>query len=162
MTPDQNHLPPTAGQPTAPQAASMGRRLGARLVDFVIFMVVFGWAIYLVTMNFPIHLEGRTAGAFSPLGTLVYLVLWIGYEAVSVAVSGRTPGKMLLGLEVARASDGGAPGWGPAIIRGIIPPIGWVLCVLPAILVFVSPFFDSSGLRRGWHDKASGTVVTAA
>ena len=90
---------------------------------------------------------------------LIFLI----YEPALIATRGQTVGKMIMGIKVVRAEDGGLPGWGKAIGRWILPglvslvPIaGWFL----HMLVYLSLVWDDR--RQGWHDKMGTTVVITA
>ena len=103
------------------------------------------------------------AGAsLSNAGRIALLVaVPILYETVMVAAAGRTVGKMLLGLHVVRRSDGGRPGWLPALTRGT--PSG-VLAAGPtvaAVLMVLSilPMVGDTRLQRSLQDRIAGTVV---
>ena len=50
----------------------------------------------------------------------VNLVVYFGYFVVFEGISGRTLGKMLWGIEVVRADDGGPPGLGRAALRALM------------------------------------------
>ena len=103
------------------------------------------------------------AGAsLSNTGRIALLVaVPILYETVMVATAGRTVGKMLLGLHVVRRSDGGTPGWLPALTRGTpsgilaagptVAAVLMVLCILPMV--------GDTRLQRSLQDRIAGTVV---
>ena len=105
------------------------------------------------------------------------------YEVALTARSGRTFGKDALSIMVVRHDDGQLPTAEAAFVRWIVPagasvagavvvamipvpePQGLVDLVGPAaaggfvawLLVYASSMWDAD--RRGWHDKAAGTVV---
>ena len=94
---------------------------------------------------------------------LLFLLVTLLYETTMIAMRGQTVGKMLTGVRVIRADDGGLPGWGKSIGRWLvltlpsqIPGIGWIV----TLLVYLSPTWDDR--RQGWHDKAVATVVVRA
>lgn len=66
---------------------------------------------------------------------------------------GQTPGMMLLGLRVARESDGTPPG----LARSILRYVGYLLSGFVLFIGFIWIAFDSR--KQGWHDKIAGTVV---
>jgi uncharacterized RDD family membrane protein YckC len=66
---------------------------------------------------------------------------------------GQTPGMMLLGLRVARESDGTSPG----LARSILRYVGYLISGAVLFLGFIWIAFDSR--KQGWHDKIAGTVV---
>jgi uncharacterized RDD family membrane protein YckC len=104
--------------------------------------------------------SGLLADLMYPELTASYVFfIWIFYEAVSIAyftyfhgTAGRTPGKMLLGLQV--ISTEGAPiSFGIAFLRAV----GYLVSGALFNLGFVWVAFDKK--KQGWHDKIAGTVV---
>lgn len=113
--------------------ASMGRRLAALMIDWLI-----SYGLAALAMAF---------GAFSErtLATAV-LVIWFLLGLVAVRLFSFTPGQLALGLQVASV-DGRVPvGLGRLAARGLL-----VAAVVPAL------FTDSDG--RGMHDRLTGTAV---
>ena len=126
-------------QEGAGSVASLLRRLGALLVDWMLCQVV---ATGLLGMQW-----GQVAGAEAFLPLLLLFAL----NVVLVTTLGTTIGHRLLGVRVA-ALDGigaAAPPPGRSALRALL------LCLfVPAIII------DADG--RGLHDKAARTVVVAA
>ena len=87
-----------------------------------------------------------------PVSGLLQL-LSIAYYVAFWTWRGQTPGMMLLGLRVARETDGSPPGLGRSVLRYV----GYILSSLPLGLGFIWIAFDSR--KQGWHDKLAGTVV---
>jgi uncharacterized RDD family membrane protein YckC len=169
---------PASPIPAGVLFASMPRRLGARLIDLVIAVVV-------LTVTFvAIFLLLTAAGAFDsiqgdpatgaggePAPTVVGLAFGFiatfgvsaavvsAYEIVMIALCGATVGKWIFRIRVVRLEDGQVPGWGPSILRWLIPAVGGLAVGIGQLLVYLSPFFDSSGQHRGWHDKVAKTLV---
>jgi uncharacterized RDD family membrane protein YckC len=172
--PQQPGYPGGMGGP-APRVASMGRRFGARLIDGVIFGVVFAilavagvFSVVGATQNCdPSAVDYTTcvnnAGTdfVTKFGAVFGFLGIIGllYEWLMIGLFGRTLGKMAVGLHVVNAETGGKPGLGKGFIRWIIPMVGAIACGIGELLVFLSPFWDKSGRQQGWHDKAAGTMV---
>ena len=123
------------------ELATPGLRLGARLIDIVIVIVL-----------------TVVVGFIDPL--LLPILVGAAYETCFVALKGQTPGKMAVSIKVVRADSGTLPGWGPAAGRWIIPAIGYTLLILPGLLVHASLLWDDR--RQGWHDKAVKTLVVKA
>ena len=176
-----------AGLPTVAAPVSIGRRLLARFIDWSLYGVaslglLFSLVIWLGLVGTSLVSIGRTylRGAptvirvetfvipeSEPWGLMFLLQLVaLGlaavflYELPLTAVRGQTVGKMLTGTQVVRAADGAVPGWGRAAARwGVLylPMLVPIIGVPLALLVGASPLFDPC--RRGWHDKAAGTVV---
>lgn len=159
-----------------PRPASMGRRFGARSIDFAI---MFG--IYIVLVAGGVASFASSAQDCDPASTtyetcmndassgmmskILPAVLLLGlatllYEWLMVGLVGATLGKLAVGIRVLRADTGQKPGLLKSFVRWIIPTAaGYVSCGLGQILVYVSPFWDNSGRQQGWHDKAAGTLV---
>lgn len=98
-------------------------------------------------------------------GLFLMSVIAYFYELVMVTLWGRTVGKMLVGTRIIRASDGMKPNIGNAFLRWLAPGLGGLIPFLGPLgeaLVLLSPTFDSSGRRQGWHDKMGGTLVIEA
>jgi uncharacterized RDD family membrane protein YckC len=113
--------------------ASLGRRLGALLVDW---LIAAGLALLAMAV-----------GAISEaVLSTVQLVVWLVLGAVSVRLFGFTPGQLLLGLQVG-AVDGRLPiGIGRTLLRGLL-----IFLVVPPL------FTDTDG--RGLQDRLTNTAV---
>lgn len=105
--------------------AGFGSRFAAIAVDWLPCAIVAG----LLTVN----------PAFSTLA------LFAALTALSVGLTGRSPGHAMLGLRVATL-DGKQVGFGAAVIRTVL------LCLAIPPLVY-----NADG--RGLHDRAAGTIV---
>ncbi|CAM5259109.1 hypothetical protein GCM10010329_05250 [Streptomyces spiroverticillatus] len=166
------------------ELATMGRRLGARLLDGVAYGILYAVASVIglaglvgasesvrdcsgIDPMSPDYSQcvneagaaagGIIAGFFAALALLALLALL--YEWLMVSIWGATLGKMVLGVKVVKENTGQAPGLGAGFIRYIIPMVGSLFCGLGTLLVYLSPFFDNSGKLQGWHDRAGGTIV---
>lgn len=154
------------------ELAGAGARLGARIIDVVIMVVVAFVLIVIGIMALFGFADDSATDDEQTIGLAFLIATWglvvlIGllYEVVMIATRGQTLGKMMTSVKVVRADNGSVPGWGKSIVRWIIPTIvGVILAVLiPGIggllslLVYVSLLWDSA--RQGWHDKAAGTLV---
>ncbi|MCA2212529.1 RDD family protein [Jidongwangia harbinensis] len=95
------------------------------------------WAICLVVAAFYANPQ---AVPWPPV--LVLIVL----NTVLIGLFGQTPGMALAGLRCIAIRDGGAIGLGRAFVRAIL-----LALLIPAVVT------DAS--RRGWHDRAAGSVV---
>jgi uncharacterized RDD family membrane protein YckC len=117
-----------------------GRRLGARLIDWLIVAPFAAAAIWAWGLN---------------LGTyaLAQCLLLI-YHHLFEVTTGATPGKRLLGLRVARLEDGGLPAPRQAAARGVIGIFEFGLIALLAMVA-------TKGRRR-LGDFAAGTAVVDA
>ena len=122
----------------AVELATPGVRLGARIIDIVIGVII----TFIV-------------GFIDPL--ILPILAGAAYEIFFVALKGQTPGKMATSIKVVRADNGELPGWGPAAGRWVIPAVGYILLILPGLLIHASLLWDDR--RQGWHDKAVRTLV---
>ncbi|GAA1309598.1 RDD family protein [Brachybacterium tyrofermentans] len=156
----------------AVKMAAMSQRLIARILDGVILGIVLGIlmgvAIALIAAAASVEDGSGAAAGVGFLGFLglmtLAMVLVYAYEAVMIGFWGATVGKMIMKVKVVKPRDGNAPGIGSGIVRylipgicALIPFIGW----LGTLACYVSPTFDSSGRRQGWHDKVANTVVVS-
>ncbi|MGW4382034.1 RDD family protein [Kitasatospora sp. NPDC004531] len=165
------------------RVATMGQRFLARLLDGLITGVVLGIAFALGlagmlgmtndikdcstlygTSSYQSCMDDQAQAVGGFFAVFFGFIAVIGifnllYEWLMVGLAGATLGKMALGLRVVRENDGQNPGVGGGFIRFIIPQVGYVLCGIGLLLVWLSPFFDNSGKLQGWHDRAAGTVV---
>ena len=89
------------------------------------------------------------------------LVSVVIYELPLTALRGETIGKILTKTRVVSNNNGRTPGWKKASIRWIALYLPLLTIPIIGILVFLltaaSPLFNPQ--RRGWHDKAAGTIV---
>ena len=163
----QGAPPPAAGYVMIPslgmaQVAGMGARLGARLLDGLVTSLVIVIALFAGLAS-ALGMHGSTGSAnhvgliFTLMGVVSGVALL--YEWLMIAFLGQTLGKMALGLRVVRERDGQHPGLGYGFVRFILPVVGFFLCYIGVILIYISPTFDNSGKTQGWHDKAAGTLV---
>ena len=113
-------------------AAGFGRRLAGLTVDWLL--------AYVLTLA----VLGLDALGGSAIGWWVWVV-WAGLTALSTGVTGMTPGMVAVGIRVARIDMAAVPGF-RALLRTVLLGL-----VLPAVIR------DADG--RGWHDRASQTVV---
>ncbi|HUF33405.1 MAG TPA: RDD family protein [Acidimicrobiales bacterium] len=135
---------------TAPLATStsplvgVGRRALARSIDAVI-------AAGLTVAAFALTPDDRPV-----LGFVVAILLVTAQEASLLASVGATPGKLATGLRV-RALDHAGPLPVAAALRRsvIVAVVGLSVVGLPALVASAS----LSPMRRGFHDRRSGTVV---
>jgi uncharacterized RDD family membrane protein YckC len=145
--------------------AGFWRRLVAYAIDCAIINIIFGVFLMVVFFAF---LSGSVSadsglGFFSALldqenlsflGLAVftfYIVLCISYFTYFHGINGRTPGKMLLSLQVLSV-DGTPVGFGIAFLRSV----GYLLSAI-FYIGFIWAAFDRR--KQGWHDKIAATVV---
>ncbi|MGI5132696.1 RDD family protein [Pseudonocardia sp. CA-107938] len=113
--------------------ASLGRRAAALLIDWLL-----GYAIALLVSG-PDPFRS---------GSLQWTVLavWFVLTALPVALFGSSPGMTALGIRVASLDDAAVIGVPRAVLRTLL-----VALVLPPLV--------RDGDERGWHDRATRTIV---
>ena len=74
------------------------------------------------------------------------VIVLIVLNTVGIGLFGQTPGMALAGLRCVSILDGGAVGLPKALIRAVL-----LALIVPAVIM--------DGDRRGWHDRAAGSVV---
>ncbi|MCC6226217.1 MAG: RDD family protein [Microthrixaceae bacterium] len=173
---DSNGEPPTA--PARSAGSGPGSippiwiRLVARLLDALVIEAPFlAWAFaagIVRSVGGEVRLEAP--GWFLVLSTLVPVV----YEWAAISIFGRTIGKAVMGLRVARVSDDGKPNAQQAAFRILVPAVPeFVLLAIPdsdsmiafilsvaGQYVYLTSLFHPQG--RGLHDRAAGTIVLRA
>ena len=98
----------------------------------------------------------------------VMVLLYPVVEGLMVAITGRSPGKALLGLRVVRYSDGGALEPSQAFVRAVIVAVPFVApLAIPStigqlinvliVVIFFTMLRDP--LSRGIQDRAAATIV---
>ena len=145
--------------------AGFWRRLVAYTIDGLIVGIVFiilafiagvaffsgtissGSNVWVNEMNDPSRMLSFTLWFwfFSTLTNIAYFTYFHGS-------SGRTPGKMLLGLQVVSV-EGGPISFGTAFLRSV----GYLVSSFVFCLGYIWIAFDKR--KQGWHDKIAGTVV---
>lgn len=132
-----------------------GARLLARLLDGLLIGVPYT-VVVLVIFGKP---HGLTGLAAVLLGLVVVFVV---YDVLMMATRGGSVGKRIMGVVVA-GLDGEQPATSRLAIRSLVlfgpaflPGLGQLyllLCVISAV--------RDEQFKRGWHDRAAGTVVVA-
>jgi uncharacterized RDD family membrane protein YckC len=145
--------------------AGFWRRFVAYLIDNTIICIVFFVLLMIAMMAFFIGAAtGEESAWIADLANptkissvmifiwLFLFVITIGYFTYFHGTTGRTPGKMLLGLQV--VSENGTPvTFGIAFLRSV----GYLVSGAIFYLGFIWAAFDKR--KQGWHDKIAGTVV---
>ena len=144
--------------------AGFWRRLVAYTVDNIIINIVFFILAVIITIAFIFgSISGKStawlANLTDPariasivlLATAFYVLISIAYFTYFHGIKGRTPGKMLLGLQVLSA-EGTSISFGTAFLRSV----GYLVSSI-FYIGFIWAAFDKR--KQGWHDKIAGTVV---
>lgn len=156
---------PVVALPNGSGVAPFGRRVVARLIDvgvLVALVVGLNWALgdwFGVTTRTVTQNGTTTFYTMTPYGMLVTCALAFLLEVVLPAFMGGQVGKLLMGLRIADAETLRVPlGWTQLLGRWVLLGGATALCVLPGVLVGLSPVFNRPWLR-GWHDRACGSIV---
>lgn len=169
MTSDQ---PGYAGAPVGPVLASRGKRLLARIIDWVILGIVgtaLSWGSFQDVMEvsaqyqtsenpFGLYTDPTYLGATATSGG-ISLVLILLYEGILTKLKGATLGKMAMGLRV-EPVRGGQISWLQSIGRILVWYLpNYVTCSLWTIIDNIWLLWDDR--KQTLHDKAAKTVVVA-
>lgn len=155
-------VPPPPAAPAAPFGAvpaTLGRRVGAYAIDVasavLVLLVGVIVSVVIVAAGGPIDGSQRMLAA-GLLVTGIIGTLSLGWSIVYTVMQGGrgSIGQRALGIRLVRA-DGATPvGFWRALLRNLVFGLA---CSI--VVGYFTPLFDSSGLRRGWHDLAGGSVV---
>jgi uncharacterized RDD family membrane protein YckC len=150
-----------AAQSLAGQPAGYVSRLIAFVIDVIVITVAFvatGWLLDAVRSVLGAGIvSGRTLdaipeftyGGLQVSGTTLF---WLSYLLLFWTVSGKTPGKAILGLRIVTRD-----GKGLSLGRSILRVVGYIISALVFYLGFLWVAVDTR--QRGWHDYLAGTYV---
>lgn len=152
-------VPAVHGAPPAP----IGRRVTASLVDGVLTALVAA-PLWAATVPAAVASVRQEEPAATPSGALlvtgaVLLAVWGVVQWVCHGTRGWTVGRRLLGLRTVDVRSARPLGMGRALVRSLVVAIGALACGVGQLLVLLSPLFDGTGRRRGWHDRVADAVV---
>lgn len=165
--------PPGYGAPPvygAPQYASIGKRIGAAIIDGLIVSLgtIPGWVLFGVAMAGAVsatdangRLRNDAANAVVGMVLLGYAVILIGamliwlYNTYLLGRDGATLGKRWMKVKVLDA-QGQPLGFGKAFLRELVKQVLGSLC----FLLYLWPLFDEQ--KQGLYDKLFGTHVYEA
>lgn len=148
--------PPNVGDLPAQPLGGVWPRVGAYLVDTVIVYV--GFILAFATLGFVSALLLPTYPAVldsDPFGWAAFLVIATAYYTLTVAGTGQTLGKRLLGLRIVHL-DESPPLPGAAFKRALVLTL---LSLIPLGLLICAVLMERDRRRQGWHDQAAGTFV---
>ncbi len=139
--------------------ASIGVRIGARLLDVLI--VGIPASIVLSLLGFGASMTAGF-GLESWVYNAIISLLWFGYFVYFESNGGATLGKRILNLRVVQAS-GDDPSTEAAAKRnvwmlfGLVPFIGGLLSL--AAVITINATISPNDADRGYHDTFAGTAV---
>ncbi|AEN10286.1 MULTISPECIES: RDD family protein [unclassified Streptomyces] len=160
---------PLAGMPPL---AEPGKRILARLIDFLIISI----PLYLISLPFGGAVDvtsddggndfgnaiGNSYNGHQLIWSLIGCVVYVAYDTYFTHKDGRTPGKRLLKMRVAMLNDGSVPDTSSALMRAVVLWLPALLCC-PCLwwLINIVLMFTDKPYRQGLQDKAGKTVVVA-
>ena len=159
---------PLAGMPPL---AEPGKRILARLMDFLIISV----PLYLISLPFGGWVDvsadnnnddnfadaiGSTYSGHQLVWSLIGLAAYVAYDTYFTHKDGRTLGKRMLKMRVAMLNDGSVPDTGSAFMRAIVLWLPALLCC-PCLwwLINIVLMYTDKPYRQCLQDKAAKTVV---
>jgi uncharacterized RDD family membrane protein YckC len=86
---------------------------------------------------------------------VVIAVLPFAYFFITVAVTGRTVGKALMGIQIVAKDGRSLP-----VLRSLLRTVAYVISLVPLFGGFLWILIDND--RRGWHDHIAGSRVVFA
>jgi len=139
----------------AVRTAGFASRFVAMTVDVLIIVAVEAMAVgFIVAVRsvFPSFVPRFLLNHRVAVGAVVSALFVVAYFVAFWTLSGRTPGKGLMGLRVI-AANGDRFRAGRAILRFF----GYIVLTIPIYLGFLWVLVDSH--RLGWHDHLASTWV---
>ncbi len=129
-------------------------RLSAFAIDTVIIAITFfGSALMIALVAAMLSRNEPISTDFNDLLAGFLLTFYfIFYNAFFWSITGRTPGKALLGLQVVRKNGGKVHP-----LRALARSLAYFVALGPAFIGFLWILIDNK--RRGWHDKIAGSAV---
>ncbi len=142
--------------------AGLGRRAAAAALDAFVVLVLGGWLLVAWWVD---AVRAATAGETVPapgagvaVGALLVLVVGV-VQWVLHGRTGATLGRAVVGIRTLDVETREPVGVLRVLLRGLVVGAGVLLCVVGVVVVLLSPLFDRTGRRRGWHDVAAGDEV---
>ena len=141
-------------EPVPSTLATVGSRVGARLIDALLVGAV---SAAIVLLGGGVELND---GSVELPGWMQWVTggFAIAYEIGLIALTGQTLGKRLVGIRVVDATTGAVPELDQAVRRAfpnvltLVPFLGWL-----SIVAYLSAVWRPR--RQGWHDSLAGTIV---
>ena len=146
--------------PAGVQLARLSQRAVGAAFDYVLLTLLVAPLSILVYVN---GTKREITADEVIVVSAVFVLLATAYNTVSVALWGRTLGKLLARCKVVRVDTGGPTGWWYAAIRALVVAVAWAipyLALAAAMVVYGYAVVDAR--QQGLHDKAAGTLVVAA
>ncbi|WP_267246014.1 RDD family protein [Streptomyces sp. PR69] len=155
---------PLAGMPPL---ADFGRRLAARIVDWLIIAVPLfllsllfgGWDFTTESDSWEEISEELNTGR-QWLYSIVSVVAYVGYDTLMIRNDGQTLGKRWMKIRVAMLNDGSVPDVNSSLLRAAVLWVPALICCFCIWwIVIVITMLTDKPYKQGMHDKAGKTVV---
>jgi uncharacterized RDD family membrane protein YckC len=147
---------PAQGRAHSP--ASVGARIGGYLLDllFCYGITFIGGGIVGVALAVAgVAVPEESTGLW---GLSIFCAVALVYYVVPTALWGRTLAKAMLGTRVVGMDGADRLGFGVALGRQLLLGLmGLFFFGIPALVCAIT--MGNEPLKRGWHDRASGTMV---
>jgi len=151
--------------PDGSEIAGYSRRILARVIDatiglaIIVLLSVFMGDSFATVTTTTRGYTTNTMYLMTPLGTVITLAVGFILDVATVALFGGQVGKLIVGIRLANATDLKSPiGWLPAIGRWLTLSIAFLVCLIPGLVMGLSPLWDQP-YHRGWHDRLVKTIV---
>ena len=125
-------------------------RLGGAIIDIILLLAVTR-PILFVAYGPPYFISDELVQ-----GPIDVLLNWVLPSIATVTfwiAKGATPGKMVLGVRIVDATDGGRPDAAQFIGRYAASILSLLMLGLGYLWIAIDP------RKQGWHDKLAGTIV---
>src|SRR3954454_24777870 len=148
----------------------VGNRVGAWIIDLLILSAISAISWYALTKNVGeggcigggIEINGKCRGFTEDTSgnrtawVLINILAPIGILWVMQGITGKTPGKAMMGIQVVNA-EGNPPGVGRAALRSIL----WIVDGFPYLIPFLTGFIVALNSERTQRvgDMAASTFV---
>ncbi|MEV5592766.1 RDD family protein [Streptomyces sp. NPDC052496] len=151
---------PLAGMPPL---AGRGRRLVARIIDWIIVCVPVGLIMSAIVGGFDYWTTDGTETGRQASVSLVTMLVYLVYEGLMLTSRGQTVGKMAMKIRVGMLEDGAVPagqaGWVRAAVYTlpeIVPCCGFIFWLVNVLwCTWDRPY------QQCLHDKTAKTVVVS-
>jgi uncharacterized RDD family membrane protein YckC len=150
----------------AVRAASVGKRVGAFIIDGIILGIVNIVLLAVTGMNrriFEATLAGESPTGLLLLSAVIGTALFLAYFVLQEGSSGQTLAKRMLGIKVV-AADGSPTDMAGAFKRrlpflvNLVPRFGLLLLFVAELGILITAIQDEAE-HRGFHDKWGDTKV---
>jgi len=144
---------PPSARPAPPEAAGVGRRLAAAIVDLVLLLTIDAGVMWLTLRiaGLTPTVEDALTIRLVPMAGFLFVLAFL-YLAGFTVGGGQTIGKMLAGIRVT-----GDDGRGVDITGAVVRALGCIAAVATLGMLFVPALFGAD--RRAVHDRLAGTRV---